>query len=901
MTNKVTLYVDNIAYQVSDDINLLQACLNLNMDLPYFCWHPAMGSVGACRQCAVMQYQNEEDTRGRLVMSCMTPVTDGMRISLKNEKAHTFRATNIEAIMTNHPHDCPVCEEGGDCHLQDMTLLSCHIKRRYPGTKRTHNNQYLGPFLNHEMNRCIGCYRCVRFYRDYCGGDDLNVFASKNNIYFGRAEPGTLENEFSGNLAEVCPTGVFTDKPFSQHYIRKWDLQTSPSICTHCSIGCNTYAAERGGKLRKINNRHHPDINGHFLCDRGRFGYEHANIDNKTTHVWLRGDQEHQTNILSYNQTHMKLAQWINEPNAHVIGIGSVRASIENNAALHKLVGAKNFYAGIKQVELSQLQFLAKAYKSSQISLSSLKEIEHSDAVFLIGEDVTQTAPRLALSIRQMTKNEGLKKAAELGIKPWQDEAVRNIRQEDKSPLIIINTHNTRLSDVAKYNINLSPDKQLSLLLEIEQYLKNPHNDYSDATLKITQALLKADRPTIITGTYNFDVTLLSTCLRVSVLLKQHKTHSGFYCATSSINALGLSLFCQPEQDLDNLIFQTEEKPPSSLIIMETDLYRYYSNEKITSWLNKIKNIIVIDHIITDTVKMADLVLPASSLFEQDATWLNAEARMQHSYAVMPMEKMRQTSWQWLCQHNLLEDNQAIVKYIQDIAPQLTPMSQFLQNDKTHFSVARQAMRSSARTAFYANIDVKEYAPKKDNKSQLNFSMEGLPAFRQSTLNNSQHKINTPITGVWSPKWNSHQAINKAGYNSCKIDINLGIKIFDDLKPKHSKLPKLQDPSHSSSLAHTIVCPQHHIYTNDELAGYANSIQQLVPKLAISLNQNMSNKLSVKSGESININSDDYCLSLPCTINDTIADDIILVPINEFIKLGSNIQVSSITDGEHNE
>ena len=104
--------------------------------------------------------------------------------------------------------------------------------------------------MNHEMNRCIQCYRCVRFYRDYAGGRDLNVMASHNAVYFGRHEDGPLESEFAGNLVEVCPTGVFTDKTLKRHYARKWDLQTAPSVCVHCGVGCNTIAGERYGTLQ---------------------------------------------------------------------------------------------------------------------------------------------------------------------------------------------------------------------------------------------------------------------------------------------------------------------------------------------------------------------------------------------------------------------------------------------------------------------------------------------------------------------------------------------------------------------------------------------------------------------------------------------------------------------------
>jgi NADH-quinone oxidoreductase subunit G len=229
-----TIHVDGRDYEVQPTDNLLHACLSHGLDIPYFCWHPALGSVGACRQCAVKEFRGEDDRAGRIVMSCMTPAADGTRLSIAEAEAVAFRKSIIEWLMTNHPHDCPVCEEGGECHLQDMTLMTGHSYRRYRFTKRTYRNQYLGPFVGHEMNRCIACYRCVRFYRDYAGGRDLDVYAAHNHVYFGRHEDGVLESEFSGNLVEVCPTGVFTDRTLANVYTRKWDLKGAPSVCVHC-------------------------------------------------------------------------------------------------------------------------------------------------------------------------------------------------------------------------------------------------------------------------------------------------------------------------------------------------------------------------------------------------------------------------------------------------------------------------------------------------------------------------------------------------------------------------------------------------------------------------------------------------------------------------------------------
>ena len=197
-----TIFIDNEPRQANPEQNLLHACLSLGYDLPYFCWHPALGSVGACRQCAVKQFRNEQDTAGKLVMACMTPVAEGTSISIADAEAVAFRAAVIQGLMQNHPHDCPVCDEGGECHLQDMTVMTGHRSRGYSFGKRTFRNQYLGPLVNHEMNRCIQCQRCVRFYREYAGGHDLNAFHLRDSIYYGRHEDGVLESEFSGNLVE---------------------------------------------------------------------------------------------------------------------------------------------------------------------------------------------------------------------------------------------------------------------------------------------------------------------------------------------------------------------------------------------------------------------------------------------------------------------------------------------------------------------------------------------------------------------------------------------------------------------------------------------------------------------------------------------------------------------------
>ena len=275
----VTVIIDGAEYQAEEGRNMLDVALSLGFDLPFFCWHPVLGSIGACRQCAVRLYWTDREgkEKSELAMACMTEAQEGTSIDIFDADAIRFRAEMIELMMTSHPHDCPVCDEGGECHLQDMTVMTGHSYRRYRGRKRTFENQDLGPFVTHELNRCITCYRCARFYNDYAGGRDFGVFGLRNQVYFGRAESGTLESEFSGNLIEVCPTGVFDDKPFSRRYSRKWDLQSAPSVCPGCGLGCTTYPSARYGELRRVLSRFNRDVNKMFLCDRGRFGFEFVN------------------------------------------------------------------------------------------------------------------------------------------------------------------------------------------------------------------------------------------------------------------------------------------------------------------------------------------------------------------------------------------------------------------------------------------------------------------------------------------------------------------------------------------------------------------------------------------------------------------------------------------------
>ncbi len=461
-----TIYIEGRPYEIQAGQNLLHVCLSLGFNIPYFCWHPAMGSVGACRLCAVKLFKDEKDQTGKIVMACLTPAADGTRISIQDPEVMRFRARMIELLMTNHPHDCPVCDEGGECHLQDMTTMTGHIQRRFRFKKRTYRNQHLGPFIRHEMNRCIHCYRCVRFYQEYAGGTDLAAFGAHNHVYFGRQADGPLESEFSGNLVEVCPTGVFTDKTASRHFTRKWDLQTAPSICVHCGLGCNTLPAERGGELRRIRNRYNADVNGYFICDRGRYGYPFVNHPRRIRRPLLKSPPDNALKVaaepVSKDSLLKRLADLLDAGTA-VIGIGSPRASLEANFALRTLVGPPNFYLGMSAQDYELVDLAIDMHRNGPARSPSLRDLELADAMLILGEDITNTAPMLALSLRHWLRRRPTAEEIRLGIPVWNDAAIGEIVHEEPSPLYVATTHATKLDAVAAAAVRAAPDQVTQL------------------------------------------------------------------------------------------------------------------------------------------------------------------------------------------------------------------------------------------------------------------------------------------------------------------------------------------------------------------------------------------------------------------------------------------------------
>ena len=796
-----TIFVDDSAIEAKAGDNLLEVLLSNGIDVPYFCWHPAMGSIGACRQCAVVGYANPDDMRGRIVMSCMTPVTEGARFSVQAEAATSFRNSVIENLMLNHPHDCPVCEEGGECHLQDMTVMVGHSDRRYKGLKTTFRNQYLGPLIGHEMNRCITCYRCVRYYQDYAGGDDLSAFGSRDRVFFGRAEPGVLNNEFSGNLVEVCPTGVFTDKTLSKHYTRKWDLQSAPTVCQACSLGCNTYTSERYGEVRRVHNRYHNEVNGYFLCDRGRFGAQHVNSPRRIPGAGIRNaDGLYEPVAIADALEKVKELM-----TGNVIGIGSPRASLESNEALRQLVGADHYCNGMTSTEREMHGVILKVL-ASNLSVPSMMEVETFDAILIVGEDITNHAPRLALSIRQAVRNLGQQMAADTGISQWHDAAVRELEQDEKSPLVILSPMADRLDDIASETHRLAPNDIVSM---VEQIIDALEEDETSNARGIASTLLAAKRPLIISGTSLHSPNILKISANLAAALARKNPSTGIFLCASEANSVGVAMI-----DNTGNVEELLGNSPQTVIVLENDIDTCLGS----ALLDEVKNLVVIDVMDNPTASRSSIVLPAASFAEAEGTFINNEGRAQRSMATFRPAGDIAPCYQLL--GSLRGDHLPASGWQQKLAAEhpsfagvvtCAPDEQFRIEGSR---VARMTHRASGRTAIMANVSVHEPQQPLDTESPLAFTMEGNQTRAPASLR--------PYT--WSPGWNSNQSIHKFQDEVGGPDKSgtTGIRLLKG----SAELTGFE----LSEEAYANLIGQVHIFGSDELSNEAAELSTLIPQ-----------------------------------------------------------------------
>ncbi len=267
----ISLQIEGRPIQVPEGMSILEAAKTAGVLIPHYCYHPGLPVAGVCRMCLV-----EVEKMPKLAPACATTAMEGQVVHVHSPKALEARKGVLEFLLINHPLDCPICDQSGECELQDYTFAEGRADSRYREPKRFNPVEDFGGDVLYVPNRCILCTRCVRFMDDVAHEPVLNVSERGDRAFIGKAEGEDLTNPWAGNVVDLCPVGALLSKDFLNK-ARAWELDRAPTVCTGCSQGCNAVAETRDNVVVRMRPRPNDAVNQYYLCDVGRMGYREFN------------------------------------------------------------------------------------------------------------------------------------------------------------------------------------------------------------------------------------------------------------------------------------------------------------------------------------------------------------------------------------------------------------------------------------------------------------------------------------------------------------------------------------------------------------------------------------------------------------------------------------------------
>ncbi|AHJ66265.1 NADH-quinone oxidoreductase subunit NuoG [Granulibacter bethesdensis] len=387
----VKVTIDGTELEVPAGFNVLQACEMAGKEIPRFCYHDRLSVAGNCRMCLV----EIEKGPPKPVASCAMPVADGMVVKTDSEMVRRGRRGVMEFLLINHPLDCPICDQGGECDLQDQSVAYGRDHSRFEENKRAVKDKYLGPLVKTVMTRCIQCTRCVRFAQEIAGVPELGATFRGENVEIGTYVEKALTSELSGNLIDICPVGALTSKPYA-FTARPWELNRTDSIDVMDAVGANIVLCARGPEVMRVLPRINEDVNEEWLADKSRFavdGLRRRRLDTP----WVR--ENGTLRQANWQEAFQAIASRMQGLDGARIGalIGDL-ADAESIVALKDLMAS----AGSSLIECRQDGAALDASRSDFFMFNStIAGIEDADAILLIGTDPRHEAPVLNARIRK--------------------------------------------------------------------------------------------------------------------------------------------------------------------------------------------------------------------------------------------------------------------------------------------------------------------------------------------------------------------------------------------------------------------------------------------------------------------------------------------------------------------
>lgn len=616
MSDTVKIYIDDKEYVVPAGINLVDAAKWIGNDIPVFCYHPKMEPVGMCRMCLVEmgsivrdRATNEVqlDDKGnpqvrwfpKLQTACTNKVSEGLVIRTTTPAVQNARRDVVEFLLTSHPLDCPICDKGGECPLQNLTM------RHGSGTSRMvladklklDKHVPLGDLIFLDEERCIQCARCVRF-QDEVVGDPVLAFHERGRKLqiITNSTPG-FDTYFSGNTTDICPVGALTTADF-RFGARPWELTEMPSICPHCPVGCNLSLTTRldrdfGGRamIKRVMPRQNEEVNEIWICDKGRFGHHFSRSIERLTQPMVRGA----------NGT-LREASWSEALQAAKAALqaagGDVAAIAGGMASNEDLLALKQLVAGLGSDRLGAWPpSHAGADLVTQVGVgkgTNLGTLGKGDAVLIIASDLEEEAPVWRLRLKQ-AKNRG-------------------------TYVVVANARPTRMDDFATAKVHYGMGEAAAFM-----------NGLRANNVELAEKLAGASNLVIVAGAEGLTLEGSRALMQAAanfLIETGHvgKANNGLMATFPGSNGMGLYYMgFTPEQSA-----QIAQKPPKALIVAQADVLK--DDSTTAGLIDRADKVIALSMFLDDTAQQADVVLPIQSFAERDGTFTNGERRVQRFY-----------------------------------------------------------------------------------------------------------------------------------------------------------------------------------------------------------------------------------------------------------------------------
>ena len=621
----IKIKIDGKTLEVKPKTSIIEVADKVGIDIPRFCYHKKLSVAANCRMCLV-----EVKNFAKPLPACATQVMEGMEISTKSKFTKDTQKSVMEFLLINHPLDCPICDQGGECDLQDTAVAYGASKTRYTEEKRVVFDKNIGPLISTDLTRCIQCTRCVRFLKEVGGMAELGLIGRGEHAEISAYVDKSVESELSGNIIDLCPVGALTSKPF-RYSARSWELSRRSTIACHDSLGSNIEAHVKDNIVKRVIPKENESINECWISDRDRFSYQGLNHKDRINlplkrekNQWKEIDWEEAYELIEKNITDIDIKK------SNKIGIiCSPQSTLEEGFLLKKIA---------KELNTSHIDYrlLEQSFSENNNWLGcKIDEIESHDAILVVGSNLKHDQPLLAHRFRRYAN-----KRNNFSIITSYDDfySTRCLEKVIVNPSAYINYLLMILKQVqlsTKYKINSEVIKNLLKAAK-------PSNEAK----RIAKSLLSNKSKAIFLGHQILHLDDGDNIKLVAMHIAQ-AVGATFGLIPGYANSVGLNELNLNTDNIsaDKILSQSKE----AFIMMNFDpLYDYHSPKKINSALKKAKFNLAISPYISDSFKEFDVVLPMTPFTETSGTFINMEKTIQSFSAVTPPVGQSRPGWKIL-------------------------------------------------------------------------------------------------------------------------------------------------------------------------------------------------------------------------------------------------------------